>query len=281
MPIKDILVHLDGETAQGASARRQRYALALASRFDAHLTAMILALQPQMPPMIMGEVPGTLLESERKASVEAAQAARDGFVTAAEAAGVAYEPRLMECPEGTAAGTLAAHARTADLVVVGQAEPDDALAIREILVEAALFDSGRPVLVVPHVIDKEPKFERVIVAWDGQREAARAAHDALALISDAGEVEVVVVGDAAAAVGKTAGADLSLNLARHGLNVTAKTINARGVAVADALLSHAADYGADLLVMGGYGHSRLRQFVLGGATRGILSSMTVPVLMAH
>lgn len=282
MDYRDLLVHVDGLEASPASRRRVAFAIAMAAEFDCHLTGLVTAIQPTIPPMIMGEVPGTLLESQRRASLEAAVTARDAFSAASQKAGVAYEAHLVETSEGTTPSTLAAYARVADLTILGQAEEDDPLAIRELLVESALFDSGRPVLVVPHSGHDSPRFGRAIVAWDGRREAARAVHDALPLLKRMDEIEVVVADDhAPAASAANPGADLALHLARHGLHVTAKIIGSRDVGVADAILSHGADYGADILVMGGYGHSRLRQFIMGGATRGILTSMTVPTLLSH
>ncbi len=282
MGYRDILVHVDGLEASVASRTRLDYAVALASDLDCHLTGLVLAIQPTIPPMIMGEVPGTLLELQRKAALDAAAAAREAFLETTRRAGIASEARLVECTEGLAPSALASQARVADLTIVGQAERDDLLAIRELLTESALFESGRPVLVVPHSGVTTPKYDRALVAWDGRREAARAVHDALPLLLRADKVEVVVAADHSPAADQdTPGADLALHLARHGLDVTAKTIGSRDVRVADAILSHATDYGADLLVMGGYGHSRLRQFIMGGATRGILSSMTVPTLLSH
>jgi nucleotide-binding universal stress UspA family protein len=120
-----------------------------------------------------------------------------------------------------------------------------------------------------------------MVCWDGSRSAARAIGDAMPLLARAREVEVVVVDEGTGRNDEIPGADIAHHLARHGLKIKLQRIVAGDVDVANILLSHAADAGSDLIVMGGYGHSRLREFVLGGATRGILSSMTVPTLMAH
>ncbi len=281
MTIKDILVHVETEDGDSGNARIA-YSLSLASRFDAHLSGLALALQPTMPPMVMGEVPGTLLESQRKASIDAANRAGDGFAAAAERAGVAFDRRVVECSESAASSVFASHSRTTDLVVAGQSAPDDSIALHEMLIEAALFDSGRPLLIVPYIERAEARLDRVLVAWDGGREAARAAHDALPLLAKAQNVEILVIGqDIPAAASQEPGADLALNLARHNLNVTVKRMGSPSSSASDAILSYAFDVGADLIVMGGYGHSRLRQFVMGGATRGILESMTVPVLMSH
>jgi nucleotide-binding universal stress UspA family protein len=136
------------------------------------------------------------------------------------------------------------------------------------------------VLVVPFIQKQGAKLERVVVCWDGSRNAARAIADAMPLLHRAKAVDVLIVASEAGKSTDVPGADIGQHLARHGLKVDVKRITA-DIAVADAILSHAADSGADLLVMGGYGHSRLREFILGGATRHILQTMTVPVLMSH
>jgi len=282
MGLKDILVHIDADAGSGAGNRRRDFALSLAAAHDAHLSAIIFALEPTIPPMIMGEVPGSLLESQRERAVENAQAAATAFTEAADRAGVRSEVRVINCTEAAAAPTLAVHGRTTDLIVLGQEEPDDVLAIRELLIEAALFETGRAVLVVPYIGVQATALSHVMVAWDGRREASRAASEAMPLMEKADDVSVIIVGnDAPSAHGGEPGADLALHLARHDLEVNIKRIGDAGIDIGNALLSHAADSEANLLVMGGYGHSRFRQFVFGGTTNGILSSMTIPVLMAH
>jgi len=150
-----------------------------------------------------------------------------------------------------------------------------------VIAEAALFDSGRPILLVPYIQKAPLKLERVMVCWDGGRQAARAMADAMPLLERANRVEVVIVADENGKEDEIAGADVGQHLARHALNVEVKRVAMGDIDVADVLLSHAADIAADIIVMGGYGHSRLRQFVLGGVTRSILQSMTVPVFMSH
>jgi len=167
-----------------------------------------------------------------------------------------------------------------DLALVGQAEPETS-SVEEMIVEAALFDSGRPVIVVPYIQKAPLKLDRAMVCWDGSRAAARAIADAMPLLERAGLVEVVIIVNERDKQDAIEGANMGQHLARHGLNVEVKRIDYGNLDVADALLSHAADSDADFIVMGGYGHSRLREFVLGGATRSILRSMTAPVLMSH
>jgi nucleotide-binding universal stress UspA family protein len=147
--------------------------------------------------------------------------------------------------------------------------------------ESTLFESGRPVVMVPYIQKAALKLDRVMVCWDGSRPAARAVADAMPLLERAGRVEVVIVANERGKNDEIAGADMGQHLARHGLKVDVQRITAGGIEVAETLLSHAADSGTDFMVMGGYGHSRLREFVLGGVTHSILRSMTVPALMSH
>jgi nucleotide-binding universal stress UspA family protein len=150
-----------------------------------------------------------------------------------------------------------------------------------LFVQGALFDSGRPMLVVPYIQREGLKLDRVLVCWDGSRNASRAIADALPFLERAKAVDVLVVGKGRDRGDEIPGADIAQHLARHSLNVDLKRIVAADTDVANTILSYAADSSADLIVMGGYGHSRLREFVLGGATRGILQTMTIPTLMSH
>jgi nucleotide-binding universal stress UspA family protein len=164
--------------------------------------------------------------------------------------------------------------------VVGQTDPERALP-DDLLIEGALFESGRPTVVVPYIQNEGLKLDHVLVCWDGSRTAARAIGDSLPFLVRGRKVEIVMVGNADGQAGELPGADLGEHLARHGLTVEVKRLVAADLDVSNVILSYVADCAADFIVMGGYGHSRLREFVFGGATRGILQSMTVPVLMAH
>ena len=187
---------------------------------------------------------------------------------------------MIEAPVANAANLFGSIARRFDLSVVGQPEPDKP-GPDDLIVEAALFESGRPVLVVPYIQRTGLQLDRVMVGWDGSRNAARAVADAMPLLVRAKTTEVVIVTGEPAKSDEIPGADIAHHLARHGAKVEVKQIVAIDTDVANTILSHAADSSADLLVMGGYGHSRLREFILGGATRGILAAMTVPTLMSH
>jgi nucleotide-binding universal stress UspA family protein len=151
---------------------------------------------------------------------------------------------------------------------------------QELIIEAALFQSGRPVVVVPYIQKTGLTLNRVLVCWDGGRQAARAIADALPFLHRAKTVEVVVVATKPLKSDDSPGADIARHLAHHDLNVCLKRLVTGGNRCGK---HHPILRGgsADFVVMGGYGHSRLREFVLGGATRGVLSSMTIPTLMSH
>jgi nucleotide-binding universal stress UspA family protein len=221
-----------------------------------------------------------LIQTQRAEFERAARKAVAQFEEAARRVNLAAESRLQTASLVEAASTFGALARRFDLSVLAQAEPDKPPG-RELIIEAALFESGRPVLVVPYIQRAGLKLDHVTVCWDGSRNAARAVADGLPFLKRAKAVEVVVVAGDPGKRDEIPGADIAHHLARHGLKVELKRIVVRDLDVANTILSHAADTGTDFIVMGGYGHSRLREFVLGGATRGMLASMTVPTLMSH
>jgi nucleotide-binding universal stress UspA family protein len=185
--------------------------------------------------------------------------------------------------EGATAELVALHARHADLVVLGQADPEDGPPSAAGTVAAALFDSGRPVLVVPYAGTFVTAGRRVLVGWNASREAARAVNDALPLLVGAEVVTVSAVNPRRGldGHGDEPGADIALHLARHGVKVDVEHSAAPEIEAADILLNRASELSADLLVVGAYGHSRLREMILGGVTRSLLRQMTVPVLMSH
>jgi nucleotide-binding universal stress UspA family protein len=173
--------------------------------------------------------------------------------------------------------------RYADLMVVGQTGPENASATPPNLPEAVALATGRPVLVVPHIGAQKPPGKKVMLCWNASRESARAAADALPFLKAADEVVVLIVEPTVSAQGHGAepGSDVATWLARHGVKVTVQREAAADSDVGDIVVSRASDLGTDLIVMGAYGHSRLRELVLGGVSRTLLASMTVPVLMSH
>ena len=275
--VKDIIANLDVDSSRDVTAD---YAISIARAFGAHVSAVAFAYEVVVPGSIFGRESIRLLEAERARCETAAKNAASEFEEAARRSGLSAEAHVVNVSMAKAGETFGRLARRFDLAVVGQVEPDK-LPTRQLIIEAALFDSGRPVLLVPYIQREGLKLDRVMVCWDGSRSAARAVGDAMPFLARAKAVEIVLVASEPGKSGEIAGADIAHHLARHGLKVELRQIVVQDLDVANTILSHSADIGADFIVMGGYGHSRLREFVLGGATRGILGAMTVPTLMSH
>ncbi|MGE5515044.1 MAG: universal stress protein [Bacteroidota bacterium] len=271
MAFKDILVHVDN-----SAAGRVRLDLAarLAQAHDAHLVGLHVRSRTVVPPFVAAQMGPEIEALQDRFLADAAAEARAAFDAVAPAAGVTSEWRDVA---GVLADTVALHARYADIAVIGQSEEGDDDGP---LADGLVLEVGRPVLVVPYAGRFDSVGKRVLVAWNASREATRAVHDALPLLAQAQRVQVVAInpdGDH----GDIPGADIALHLSRHGIAASCEQLTADDVAVGALLLSRAADTGADLIVMGGYGRSRLRELVLGGTTRHILRHMTVPVLLSH
>jgi nucleotide-binding universal stress UspA family protein len=275
--IKDILVNLN-VTKEGGPAGN--YAVSVAAALDAHLTGIAFIYDPIVPMSGTGYIPAEVIESQQADNEAAAKAAIKKFSEAASRTGISAEPLTISASLAGAGDQFARMARRFDLAIVGQAQPE-ASTLEEIIGETTLFDSGRPMIMVPYIQKAPLKLDYVLVCWDGSRPAARAISDAMPLLVKSGRVEVVIVTNERGKQDEIEGADMGQHLARHGVKVDVHRISGGDIDVADALLSHAADTGADFMVMGGYGHSRLREFVLGGVTHSIFRSMTVPALMSH
>ncbi len=284
MGFRDILVALD--TARPARARVE-LAAALAERFGAHLIGLHTTL-PLGAPRQRGYFDyfdHSLLDPlyrDYQLKMQAdSEATQHLFEEIATRRGLSAEWRTAA---GYPSETTALHGRYVDLIVLGQPDPDDTQAalFRPRPEEVALA-AGRPILVVPYAGSWAQIGRRVLVGWDSSREATRAINDAMPLLAGAEAVTILAVdpADGPAGHGDIPGADIGLHLARHGVKATIETTVSAGIGVGNALLSRASDLEADLLVMGAYGHSRVRELLLGGATRTVLDSMTLPVLMAH
>ena len=273
---KDIVVQL------GAGLQRDvagEFAISVAAAFESHLSGVAFAYEPPISGGMLDGVPPAVIDRWREERQAEAERARKAFDESARKAGIVFDSRVLSDDTADAAYVFSAVARNYDLSVVAQAQPDLGVA-ESLTIEAALFDSGRPVLVVPYIQKAGLKLGRVVVCWDGSRNAARAVGDAMPLLQRAGQIDVVTI-ETKETRTEFKGAQIAEHLARHKLKVDLKPIVAPDTDVANIVLSYVADSSADLVVMGGYGHTRIREFVLGGATRGILESMTVPALMAH
>jgi nucleotide-binding universal stress UspA family protein len=275
--IKDLIVNLGLGKPRDVAAD---YAISIAEAFGAHACAVAFAYEPVVPPSVMGGIPADIIDAQWAASESAAEAAIAGFEAAARRAGIAAEHRKLTASIGGAGDLFGRLARRFDLAVTAQAEPRSGAA-HGLIIEGALFGSGRPVVVVPYIQKGGLKLDRVMICWDGSRPAARAIADAMPFLARSAAIDVVIVASGRKKSDEIPGIDIGEHLARHDLTVDVKRIVSTDVDVPNTILSHAADSGADFIVMGGFGHSRLREFVLGGATQGILSAMTVPTLMSH
>ncbi len=278
MSYKTLLVHVDG----GARAPvRIDIACRLARRFDAHLIGLHALTVFKLPGYARVAVEGgvQLAEYQAKLAAEAARQAKQVFERGVSAAGLTKSEWRES--RNDAVEVVPVHARYADVVVIGQPNAADASGVEADFAERLLLSAGRPILFVPYAGNFTDIGKRALVAWNASREAARAVTDSIPLLREAKGVNVVAFNPDAAAHGEVPGADIGLYLARHGIKVNVSQQSADDVDVGNQLLSRAADLDADLIVMGGYGHSRLKELVLGGVTRTILQSMTVPVLMSH
>ncbi len=273
---KDIIINL---SVRNASKTTGAYGISVARALQAHITGVAIAFIPNIPGASMGYLPIETIEAQQRENESAAEAAIKHFVATADNAGVSAEPRTLRVGFANAAEQFGRIARRYDLSIIGEVEPD-VHSVEAMIAEAILFESGRPIIIVPYMQKAPLKLDRVMICWDGSRAAVRAVADAMPLLERAGDIEVVSVINERGKHNELQGTDMGLHLARHGLKVGVTRIP-HHIDAAAALLSHSADSGADFMVMGGYGHSRLREFVLGGVTRSIMSSIAVPTLMSH
>lgn len=280
MALKDILVHIDN--GRHCSARLDA-AIGLAVAHDAHLIGVYVVTRPQIPGYVRVQLPEDLLHQQVVAIETAATEAERMFQERVRRAGLNAEWRRTE---GALVPVLALHGRYADLIVVGQRDVDgEEGADDPAMPDQLILATGRPALVIPYAGEFPVIGERVMVAWDASRLATRAVNDALPFLEKAKEVIVLAINperdDQERGHGDIPSADICLHLARHGVRAEARSTNADKLSAGSALLSRAADEGADLLVCGAYGHARWRELVLGGVTRHLLAHMTIPVLMSH
>jgi len=276
MSYKTILVHIDSGSH---CATRVEVAVRLARQHDAHLVALH-AIAPFEPPgYVMAEMGPAILDAQKHAAAVELARSETEFTKQTTAAGFTNIEWRTAIDDPVEAMTL--HARYADLAVIGQTDAADGSNIAADFPERLVLAAGRPVLILPSAGRFASIGKRILVAWNPSREATRAVTDAIPLLRLADSVHVMAVNPKSGEHGNVPGADIGLYLARHGVRVEVKTDHGAEIDVGNELLSRAADLDADLIVMGGYGHSRLKEWVLGGATRTILESMTAPVLMSH
>ncbi|MFO1128548.1 MAG: universal stress protein [Rhodospirillales bacterium] len=274
MSLKDLLVHVD---ASDQGRRRLDAAAALAARHGAHLIGLFVVPELHLSGYIVTQIPDEIEQMHRVAMRTQAEQAEAAFAETLSAAGIGGEWRRVK---GVLAPTIALHARYVDLAVIGQhdqgegsGEPTDHL----------LLTIGRPSLVIPAEGAFPVIGERILVAWDASRLAARAINDALPLLRRAAKVIVLAVNSPRKGedLGGLGIGDICQHLVRHGIDVEAQDVQGEDISVGGVLQSCAEEQDVDLIVTGAYGHARWREIVLGGVTRHLLTHMTVPVLMSH
>lgn len=254
-------------------------AASVASLFEAHLDGIACVYQ-SFNPMIASEAAAVVMAAEYDTGVEQAAAVLDQFEIVARRMGIPHDTRSTFDVSYAATRAVTEMSRLYDLNIVAQPDRSNP-SQTDFLSEAVLFGSGRPVLMVPYITQAPIRTERVLVCWDGGVPAARAVHNAMPFLRKATTIDVVTVNENEAAAGEVSSAALITHLARRDLAAKPYRITADTPNIHNAILSLAADNNTDLIVMGGYGHSRLREFILGGTTRGMFESLTVPALISH
>jgi nucleotide-binding universal stress UspA family protein len=279
MSYKNLLVHVDDSKA---CAARLRAAAELAVAHGAHLTGLFVIPEPSPVSFAQGYIAPELLSTIAERQHAMAEEIMGRARAVVDGVGAPFDSRIERGFDVELPDFLDMHARYADLAILGQIDPDDAAGGR-LRPERVALGSGRPALIIPYIGAPDGFGQRILVAWDASREAARAVNDALPLLERAKAVAVLTVNPVRRQFGHgdEPGADIALHLARHGVKVEVQRIEGSETDTGNAILSHLATEGSDLLVMGCFAHSRLRELVLGGATRTILEEMTVPVLMSH
>jgi nucleotide-binding universal stress UspA family protein len=266
MTYKDLLVVLD---TMPHTRERLLLAARLAERFNAHLIGLYANLVPELE---------SQSSQSRRGATEKARSLFDE-ITAHRSFSAEWRSTI-----GAPGEVAALHGRYADLVILGQYDPDERhAALTQPRPEEVALLIGRPILITPYIGGFADTGRRVLIGWDASRQATRAVNDAMPLLAAASSVTVLSIdpNQNPEDHGEIPGADITLHLARHGVAAEVQSTVSAGIGIGNTLLSRANDLGADLLVMGAYGHSRTRELLLGGATRTILNSMTLPVLMAH
>lgn len=280
MSFKTIMVSLNDV---GRAEEITGIACQLAARHDAHLIGLFV-----IPVMPIYPAPGAyvlpeLIENFEASFADRGEKAKSAFEKVTAGYDLRIEWRLIHHGASIVANGVIEHSHQADLLVVGQVDPDNNDGIELDFADRVVMESGRPVVLVPMSGQFKTIGERVVVGWNATSEAARAALDAVPILTEASEVWLTWVDPQreSGTAKQLPGSEMAATLARHGVKVTADPLPTDNVPAGDALLNRVSDHSADLLVAGAYGHSRMREFVFGGATNTLLKHMTVPVLMSH
>lgn len=253
---------------------------AVARHLNADVYALILHADFPRVSSILGDMlvdVSSLISDAKAKSRDRGSALIQAMELEMKRLGILLRTTEVKCFEGMFGDTVARHARYHDLVVVGIGHDDTTM---QETAEAAIFGSGRPTLLVPE-ISPPATFEHVMIAWDGSRVAARAVSDARDFLQRAQSITIASVTDEKTLPNDDPSNRLAEYLNRHDIQATVAEVQGRGHPIAETLQEHAREIGAGMLVMGGFGHSRMRDFVLGGATSGMLKGLRLPVLLSH
>jgi nucleotide-binding universal stress UspA family protein len=256
---------------------------AFAARHDAHVNGVYIIPSVEVYAAFGGIAMAEVVDVQRKSFLSMAKKVKEKFDRTMKLNSLSAEWRQLDALGSSISHEFIQQCRTADLAMIAQEDPNANNGVEAGFVGSIVMDSGKPVLIIPRGHSFDAIGGKVVFGWNGSKEAARACFDALPLLSDKSEVNLVWVdpqkqhGEA----GSLPGAELGATLARHGVKVTAEPMPSADADAGRALLNRVSDSGADLLVMGAYGHSRMREFVFGGATEHVLNNMKVPVLTSH
>jgi nucleotide-binding universal stress UspA family protein len=276
---KDILVHIPTERPMRAVIDGS---ISLAARLNAHIDAVAVGYVASSTAYVMegGAAVAAVFELERERAVERAEAALAVFGAEASTAGISHTCHPLGAVPADAAGSLGEMARLHDLSIVLQPDPAQRSFDNDVPGEI-LFQAGGPVLFLPYTFQGAFKAKRIGICWDGSRLAARAMRDAAPFLARAEEIVIITINESDAASNEASVGNLAKHLGRRGLSTRTVSLSAARADIQPTILSLAADESLDLLVMGGYGHSRLQERFLGGVTRAMLRAMPVPTLMSH
>lgn len=246
---------------------------------EAHITGLYVTPGIQVYPNAgLAAVPD-VYDGNRKFYLENKAKVKAAFEEAMKKDGLSFGFQDLDTATPLLSAAISNQCRAADLVVVSSVNPDESVGAEYDFVQRLVIAAGRPILILPRKGQEMLNYTEAVVGWDGSREAARAAFDAVPLLKKAKRVKIARVDEAQR--GQMGGADIAEGLARHKIKVEILNLSSDGMSAGDTLMRACREQGAGLLVMGAYGHSRFAEFVFGGATRHVINGLDVPVLMSH
>jgi len=277
--VKNILLHLDHSSG---CQNRLETAFALAKNYDALITGLFVVPDYVVPSYVEAQISVDLITDVTEKALARARDTLSGYQKMAEAAGVRIDAHVVE---GQVIPILREHSKYSDLLILGQDQPDDPDNASYGLADALLFEGACACMMVPHSGKLSLPGKRVLLTWNASRESARALREAMPILKTA---ETLVVlssepddADTAIARGHPHADELTRFLESHGIESVSSGISNMDISASDAILGQAAEMNADLIVMGAYGHARLREIILGGVTRDLLKQSPIPLFLAH